>query len=148
MSQALPSDFAGASDHAHDPAYHAYQILHVAFIVAPILAGIDKFFHVLCNWDMYLAPVINNHVLGGHGHEFMLAAGVIEIIAGLGVLLMPRVFGWIVAAWLAGIIINLLLVPGFYDIALRDFGLLLGAVALARLSSVYAHHWHTEQRTA
>ena len=145
MSQALHTNLAGASDHAHDPAYHAYQILHVAFIIAPILAGIDKFFHVLCNWDMYLAPVIDHHVFAGHGHQFMLAAGVIEIIAGIGVLLLPRVFGWIVAIWLAGIIINLLLVPGFYDIALRDFGLLLAAVALARLSSVYAHHRHAEQ---
>ena len=145
MSRALPTHFAGAADHAHDPAYHAYQILHIAFIVAPILAGIDKFFHVLTDWDMYLAPVIDKRIFAGHGHQFMLAAGVVEIIAGIGILLWPRVFGWIVALWLAGIIVNLLLVPGFYDIALRDFGLLLAAVALARLSSIYQHHWHAEQ---
>jgi hypothetical protein len=121
-----------------DPVYQAYQLLHVTFIVAPILAGLDKFFHLLTDWDMYLAPSVDR-MLRGHGHQFMLFAGVVEIIAGLGVAIWPRVFGWIVAAWLLGIIINLLMVPGFYDIALRDFGLLLGAVALARLSERCSH---------
>jgi hypothetical protein len=87
---------------------------------------------------MYLAPVVNR-LLGGHGHQFMLAVGVIEIVAGFGVLLKPKIFARVVAAWLAGIILNLLLVPGFYDVALRDLGLCLGALALARLSAVYDH---------
>ena len=119
------------------PAYQAYRILQFGFVVAPILAGADKFFHKLVDWDMYLAPVVNR-ILGGHGHVFMLIAGVIEIIAGIGVLILPRIFSYIVALWLLGIIINLLLVPGFYDIALRDLGLCLGALALGRLSHLYA----------
>ncbi len=119
------------------PAYQAYRILQFGFVVAPILAGADKFFHKLVDWDMYLAPVVNR-VLGGHGHAFMLVAGVIEIIAGLGVLILPRIFSYVVALWLLGIIVNLLLVPGFYDIPLRDLGLSLGAFALARLSQIYA----------
>ncbi len=115
------------------PAYQAYQILHVAFVVAPLIAGIDKFFHALVNWDMYLAPVIAN-IFGGNGHGLMLVVGVIEIVAGIGVALKPRIFAYVVAAWLAGIIINLLLIPGYFDIALRDLGLCLGAIALGRLS--------------
>jgi hypothetical protein len=118
---------------AANPTYQAYQILHVAFTVAPILAGLDKFFHLLTNWDQYLAPVVNR-ILGGHGHAFMLAVGVIEIVAGIGVALWPRVFAYVVFAWLLGIIVNLLLIPGYYDIALRDLGLSLAALALARLS--------------
>ena len=122
-----------------DPVYQAYKLLHVAFTIAPILAGIDKFFHVLTNWDAYLAPVADR-VLAGHGHAFMLVVGVIEIIAGIGVALWPRVFSYVVAAWLLGIIVNLLLIPPsnplpHYDVALRDFGLLLGALALGRLSA-------------
>ena len=112
----------------------AYQLLHVAFVAAPILAGIDKFFHVLTNWDMYLAPRIAALSPIG-GHNLMLVVGVVEIIAGLIVLFRPRIGAYIVAAWLFGIIVNLLLVPGFYDIALRDFGLALAALALGRLSA-------------
>src|SRR3954452_5509705 len=119
-----------------DPVYQAYQILHIGFTVAPILAGLDKFLHLLTNWDQYLAPVVNN-TLGGHGHEFMLAVGVIEIVAGLGVLLKPKIFGYVVGLWLLGIIVNLLLIPGYFDVALRDLGLSLGAFALARLSAIY-----------
>src|SRR5581483_6361248 len=135
MSTSVPVNYAsaGSAGTARDPAYQAYQILHVAFTIAPIIAGLDKFFHLLVNWDMYLAPVVNR-ILGGHGHAFMLAVGVIEIVAGLGVALMPRLFGYVVCAWLLGIVVNLLLVPAFYDIALRDFGLALGALALARLA--------------
>ena len=116
--------------------YQAYQILHIAFTVAPILAGLDKFLGLLTNWDKYLAPTVNN-LLGGNGHLFMQAAGVIEIIAGIGVLLKPKIFGYVVGLWLLGIIVNLLMIPGYYDVALRDLGLALGAFALARLSSVY-----------
>src|SRR4051812_47595249 len=93
-----------------DPVYQAYQTLHVAFVVAPIIAGLDKFFHLLVNWDMYLAPFVNR-LIGGHGHQFMLFVGVVEIIAGIGVALKPRIFAYVVAAWLLGIIVNLLLVP-------------------------------------
>jgi hypothetical protein len=98
-----------------------------------MLAGLDKFFHLLVNWDMYLAPVVTR-ILPVTPHAFMLAVGVIEIAAGALVALWPRVGAWVVALWLWGIIVNLLLVPGFYDIALRDFGLSLAALALARLS--------------
>jgi hypothetical protein len=123
-------------DAAHGPTRHAYELLRFTFAVAPILAGLDKFFHLLANWDMYLCPLAER-VLRGHGHTFMQVAGVIEVIAGIGVALMPRVFGWIVAVWLWLIIINLLLCHTFYDIALRDFGLSLAAVALARIAEVY-----------
>ena len=125
-----------------DPVYQAYKLLHVGFTIAPIVAGLDKFFDVLVNWDAYLAPVANL-VLAGHGHAFMLVVGVIEIVAGIGVALWPRVFSYVVAAWLLGIIVNLLLIPPsnpipHYDVALRDFGLLLGALALGRLSPRFA----------
>ena len=116
------------------PAYQAYQVLHLGFTVAPIVAGLDKFFNLLVNWDQYLPPFVNN-LLGGHGHELMLVVGVIEIIAGLGVFFKPKVFAYVVSAWLLLIIVNLLMIPGYYDVALRDFGLALGAFALARLSA-------------
>ena len=115
------------------PDYQAYQILHFAFVVAPVVAGLDKFFHFLVNWDQYLPQVVNK-IIGGHGHELMLAAGVVEIIAGIGVAFKPKIFAYVVSAWLLLIVINLLMTPGYFDIALRDFGLSLGALALARLS--------------
>jgi hypothetical protein len=111
----------------------AFRILQVGFVVAPILAGLDKFFHVLADWDKYLPPFVNT-MLGGHGHEFMMVAGVIEIVAGIGIALKPRIFGYVVSAWLLLIVINLLMVPGYLDVALRDLGLSLGALALARLA--------------
>jgi hypothetical protein len=114
----------------------AYKILQLGFVVAPVVAGLDKFTHLLVDWDKYLAPLVNN-LLGGHGHEFMLAVGVIEIIAGIGVALKPRIFAYVVSAWLLGIVINLLLTGQYFDIALRDFGLALGALALARLSQEF-----------
>jgi hypothetical protein len=118
---------------ASSPSYQAYQILHLAFIVAPVVAGLDKFFNLLVNWDQYLPPLVND-LVGGHGHELMLGVGVIEVVAGIGVAFKPKVFSYVVAAWLALIIVNLLMIPGYFDVALRDFGLLLGALALARLS--------------
>lgn len=125
-----------------DQLYQAYKLLHVGFTIAPIVAGLDKFFDVLVNWDAYLAPVANR-VLAGHGHAFMLVVGVIEIVAGIGVALRPRIFSYVAVAWLLGIIVNLLLIPPsnpipHYDVALRDFGLLLGALALGRLSPRFA----------
>ena len=119
-----------------DPAYQAYQILHLGFTVAPIVAGLDKFFNLLVNWEQYLPAFVKN-MTGGHGHELMLAVGVIEIVAGLGVWFKPRLFAYVVAAWLLLIIANLLMIPGYFDVALRDFGLSLGALALARLSQEY-----------
>ena len=140
MSQAILSDHpsvtADSSGILHNPADQAYRLLHVAFVVAPIVAGPDKFFQLLVNWDHYLAPIAVR-IVGGRGHEFMLAVGVIEIVAGIGVLLKPKIFAYVVAVWLLGIIVNLLLIPGYYDIALRDVGLCLAALALGRLSAAY-----------
>ncbi len=114
----------------------AFAILRFGFTVAPIIAGIDKFLHLLVDWDKYLAPWVAHIVRDGHA--FMLVVGVVEIIAGLIVAFKPRWGGYIVALWLLGIIVNLVTYPGYFDIALRDLGLLLGALALARLASDYA----------
>jgi hypothetical protein len=121
----------------NSPAYQAYQILHIAFTVAPIIAGVDKFFHFLVNWDQYLSPIVPR-TLGVSAHSFMLGVGVIEVIAGFIVAAAPRIGGWIVGLWLCGIIVNLLTIPAHLDIALRDLGLALGAFALARLSVDYS----------
>ena len=118
------------------PAYQAYQILHVAFTVAPIVAGIDKFTHFLVNWDQYLSPAMPR--FGFSAHTLMLGVGVIEVVAGLLVAVAPRIGGWIVGLWLCGIILNLLTIPAYFDVALRDLGLALGAFALARLADEYA----------
>ena len=115
----------------------AFQILRFGFTVAPILAGLDKFLHLLVNWDQYLPSAVNN-LTGGHGHQLMLAVGVIEIVAGIGVFLKPRIFAYVVAAWMLVIIVNLLMIPGYFDVALRDLGLCLGALALGRLSGSIA----------
>jgi hypothetical protein len=114
----------------------AYQILRFGFTVAPILAGFDKFTHLMVNWDQYL-PSIVNRMTGGNGHSLMLAVGVIEIVAGLGVFFKPQIFAYVVGVWLLLIIANLLMIPGYFDVALRDLGLALGAFALARLSHTY-----------
>jgi hypothetical protein len=119
------------------PSYQAYQILHIAFTVAPIVAGADKFFHFLVNWDMYLSPIIPR-MLGVGGHTFMLGVGVIEMIAGVLCAVVPRIGGLITGLWLLGIIVNLLSIPAYYDIALRDLGLALGAFALSRLAVDYS----------
>src|SRR5262245_57294095 len=111
-----------------DPAYQAFTLLRVGFTVAPILFGIDKFLDWLVDWQIYLAPEIDD-LVPGNAHQAMLAVGVIEIVAGLVVAVRPKFGGYLVAAWLAGIIVNLLLQADFYDIALRDFGLLIAAVA-------------------
>jgi hypothetical protein len=120
-----------------DPAYQAFRLLRTLFTVAPILFGLDKFTNLLVQWDTYLAPWIN-HLVPGTGAQAMYAVGVVEILAGLAVAIAPRFGAWLVAAWLAGIIVDLLTLPGHYDVALRDFGLLVAAVALARLARVFA----------
>ena len=114
----------------------AYQLLHFGFFVLPIVAGADKFFHFLVNWDQYVSPLVTR-LLPISAHTFMLAVGGIEIIAGLLVAFMPAVGGVIVGVWLCGIIINLLSMQAYYDIALRDLGLALGAFALARLATEF-----------
>lgn len=116
-------------------AREAYSLLLFGFVAAPILAGLDKFFYLMVDWDKYVAPVVES-LVGGHASTLMLVVGVIEVAAGIGVWFWPRIFSYVVAAWLGGIILNLLLVPGFFDVALRDLGLLLGALALGRLSGV------------
>lgn len=120
---------------ASDASRQAFNILRFGFTVAPILAGADKFFHLLCDWDKYLAPWIVNIVHDAHG--FMMVVGVVEIVAGIVVAVKPKFGGYLVAAWLAGIIVNLVTYPGYFDVALRDLGLLLGALALARLATLY-----------
>jgi len=120
----------------HRPSYKAFQALRLGFTVAPILAGADKFFHLLTNWDMYLAPSVEK-ILPMSGHTFMLIVGVIEIVAGLLVAVLPRIGGFVVAGWLMGIVVNLLIIPGYFDVALRDFGLALGALSLGFLAREY-----------
>ena len=119
------------------PAHQAFQILYLGFIAAPFLAGADKFTHFLTNWDQYLAPVVAG-VLPVSGHTFMLFVGIVEMSAAVLVAARPRIGAYVVSAWLFGIIGNLLLIPGYFDVALRDFGLALGALALARLSDEFA----------
>jgi hypothetical protein len=119
------------------PSYQAFQILHLGFTIAPIAAGIDKFFNLLVDWDKYVPPFVNN-MTGGNGRELMYLVGAIEIAAGVGVWAKPKIFAYVVAVWLLLIIINLLAIPGYFDVALRDFGLMLGAIALGRLSQEYS----------
>ena len=119
-----------------DPAYQAFWLLRIGFIAAPILFGVDKFFHVLVDWDRYLAPEFAD-LFHLQAHTVMYAVGGVEIVAGLVVAVRPRFGGYLVAAWLAGIIINLLLIGDYYDVALRDFGLLLAALTLARLAAAF-----------
>jgi uncharacterized membrane protein YphA (DoxX/SURF4 family) len=119
-----------------DARYQAFTLLRIAFTVAPIAFGLDKFFNVMVDWPIYLAPWIND-IAPGSGQDFMYVVGAIEIVAGISVALKPRYGAYIVAGWLAGIVINLLTASGYYDIALRDFGLMLAALTLARLASVY-----------
>jgi uncharacterized membrane protein YphA (DoxX/SURF4 family) len=119
-----------------DPGYQAFLLLRTVFTVAPILFGLDKFTNLLVDWPSYLAPWIDG-IVPGTAQQAMYAVGVIEIVAGIAVALAPWFGALLVAAWLAGIIVNLLIIPSFFDIALRDFGLLVGAVALARLATRY-----------
>jgi len=119
-----------------EPTRQAYLILRAAFVVAPIVFGLDKFTNWLVQWDQYLAPALSDP-LPVSAHQAMYVVGVVEVVAGVVVALHARLGALVVAAWLAGIIVNLLLIPGYYDVALRDVGLLLSAVALQRLASRY-----------
>jgi hypothetical protein len=126
-----------------DPNHQAYQILHWGFVAAPAIAGIDKFVQLLANWDKYLSPLFAK-ISPFSVHGTMMAVGVIELAAALLVALRPRIGAYVVAAWLAGIILNLLALGGYFDVALRDFGLMLAALALGRLSETFdrphVHH--------
>ena len=130
-----PSPLPRADAVRHDPVEQAFLLLRIAFTVAPILFGLDKFAEVLTDdWTRYLAPAFND-VIPGSAQDAMYLVGAIEVVAGLVVLVVPRFGGLLVSGWLAGIIVSLLLVGGYGDIALRDFGLLVGALTLARLAT-------------
>jgi phage-related protein len=120
-----------------DPTFQAFALLRTVFTVAPILFGLDKFFDILTDWNKYLAPWINN-IVPGNATTAMEIVGVIEVAAGILVAVAPRIGAYVVALWLLGIIVNLLTLPGFYDVALRDFGLMVAALALGRLAQARA----------
>jgi hypothetical protein len=130
-----PVPFPAVNRLRNDAATQAFMLLRITFTVAPILFGLDKFAEVLFdNWPAYLASEFND-LIPGNAQEAMYAVGVVEILAGVIVFIVPRFGGLLVAGWLAGIIVSLLLVGGYGDIALRDFGLLLGALTLSRLAT-------------
>jgi uncharacterized membrane protein YphA (DoxX/SURF4 family) len=137
-----PSAHASAEDDVvfraawQDPRYQAFALMRLGFAVAPIAFGLDKFFNVMVDWPKYLAPWIDD-IAPGSAQQFMYFVGVTEIVAGVLVAIKPRYGAYVVAAWLGGIIVNLLTYSGYYDIALRDFGLMLAALTLARLAAVY-----------
>ena len=133
---ASTSDTRSSRVDTSDPGYQAFLILRVGFTVAPILFGLDKFTNLLVDCPEYLWTGVPS-VLPLSAEAIMLVVGVVEIAAGILVAIQPRIGGYVVAAWLGGIIVNLLLAGGFWDIALRDFGLLLGALALARLATAF-----------
>ena len=135
-SHTFPTTATPRTHSLRDPAYLAFALLRAAFTVAPIAFGLDKFFNLLTDWQGYLAPLVDR-LVPGTGHQLMLVVGAVEIVAGVLVAVRPQIGGYVVAAWLVGIIMNLLLIPGFYDVALRDFGLLLAALALARLARAF-----------
>ncbi|WP_416416169.1 hypothetical protein [Paenarthrobacter aromaticivorans] len=119
-----------------EPAYAAFLTLRIGFFVLPVVFGLDKFFNALTNWEGYLAPWLVG-LLPFSGHTAMLIVGVVEIVAGILIAIKPRYAAYVVALWLAGIIVNLVTYSGFYDVALRDFGLLVAALALAQLARTY-----------
>jgi len=130
--------FLAAPDAQHQAtpsgAHHAFVLLRTVFTIAPIAFGLDKFFDLMTNWEQYLAPWVND-LVPGTGHQAMLAVGVVEILAGVLVAVRPAIGAYVVAAWLFGIIVNLVSIGDYYDVALRDFGLLIGALALAMLAA-------------
>ena len=122
---------------AGDKGYQAFRLLQITFIIAPLIAGLDKFTNLLTNWPNYLSPFVSN-IIGHHDRGFMMFVGIVEVIAGIGVMFRPKIFAYIVFLWLFGIILNLLLTGHYFDIALRDLGLALAALSLAKLSQKYA----------
>ncbi len=136
MTASHAQDVPGRSLTLEQDAYLGYRVLQCLFVVAPILAGLDKFLHVLTNWNQYLAPWFAN-LIGGRVSEFMMAVGIIEIVAGIGVALKPKIFAYVVMGWLLGIITNLVSFGAYLDVALRDLGLAGAAFVLARLAMHY-----------
>jgi hypothetical protein len=134
--QSLASDGKSIPILRSQPVYQSYKLLHIGYAVLPLIAGADKFSNVLVDWTQYLAPEIPS-MLGVSSQTFMRGVGVLEITAGIGVFFKPRIFGYVVSAWLLGIVGNLFLKQDYFDIALRDFGLALGAAALGRMSSQF-----------
>jgi hypothetical protein len=130
LDRSSTSTLRPGQDGAHD----AFLLLRTVFTVAPILYGLDKFAQVMTDWDKYLAPWIND-IVPGDAHDAMMIIGVIEIVAGILVAVAPRIGGYVVALWLVGIIVDLLTLGGYGDVALRDFGLFVAAIALARLAA-------------
>ena len=120
-----------------DQGYLAFRVLQFVFVVAPVVAGLDKFFYLLTNWSNYIAPFVMQFI-NHHDRGFMTFVGIVEVVAGIGVLFRPKIFAYIVSLWLLGIIINLLLTGMYFDIALRDLGLCLSAFALGKLSQKYS----------
>lgn len=135
MSSMQADQLTCATKATQGPSYQAYQMLHIIFTVAPILAGLDKFFDILTRWEIYLSRPFD---FFGNPSTTMMVVGIIEIIAGIGIWFKPKIFSYIVAIWLLAIILNLLLLQNFYDIALRDLGLGVAALALGRLSQEYS----------
>lgn len=133
---ALPHERTTTRASWTDGAFQSFWLLRIGFTVAPIAFGLDKFVEVMTEWDRYLATEFTD-LFGAEAHTLMLWVGVIEIVAGLVVAVVPRIGAIVVAGWLGGIIVNLLLVGGYADIALRDFGLLLGALTLGRLATEF-----------
>lgn len=146
-AQALHAAGVRTDQETHSPAYQAYQILHWGFVAAPVIAGADKFLGLLTDWEKYLAAPFAR-LSPWHAGTTMSLVGAVEIIAGLVVALRPRIGAYVVAAWLVGIIVNLLIVGGYGDVALRDFGLFLGALALGRLSATYDRSGEENQAKA
>jgi hypothetical protein len=130
----MPRAEYAIAEQSTDRAHQAYTILKFGFTVAPIVAGLDKFFNLLVDWTQYLTPLVPAWT-GVEPAIFLMAVGVVEVVAGIVVAIKPKFGGLLVAAWLWGIIANLLLVPGYYDVALRDLGLSFGALALAALAA-------------
>ncbi len=140
-THSIPAASAGWTSHAlarakTDPAYGAFVLLWVGFIAVPLVMGLDKFFNVLTTWENYLAPWIAN-ISPFSAHGTMIAIGIVEVVAAVMMVLRPRYAAWVVSIWLLGIVVNLLTYSGFYDVALRDFGLMVAAVALGLLARTY-----------
>ena len=139
-AHAVPSPAPGSTGRRlkTDPTFQAFWLMRIGFAIVPILFGADKFAHVMVNWDKYLAPEFQNSISPFDTvHQTMYVVGVVEIVAGIVVLLMPRIGGYVVALWLAGIIVNLALISGYWDIMMRDVALFLLALTFARLASAF-----------
>jgi hypothetical protein len=124
----------------HGAVYEAYRILQFGFIILPIVAGIDKFVGLLAYWNMYVGSW-TTRLTGGHDNLFLMAVGLCEIALGIGIALKPRYFGYVAAAWMCAVILNVLSLNMYYDIAMRDLGLAIAALALARIAGYFDHGW-------